>query len=147
MNELSNFEIMDLIKHNKLNYYFDGVYSKDQLPELKPTNFYIINLQDSDDGGGTHWCSFYYSKLQSIYFDSYGFPPPKEVESKIGNYIYNDGQLQDMDASSCGYYALSFIKFLHDKTNKEEAFKIFLKLFKNETIKNDKILYNLLYNK
>lgn len=147
MNELSNFEIMDLIKHNKLNYYFDGVYSKDQLPELKPTKFYIINLQDSDVGGGTHWCSFYYSKLQSIYFDSYGFPPPKEVESKIGNYIYNDGQLQDMDASSCGYYALSFIKFLHDKTNKEEAFKIFLKLFKNETIKNDKILYNLLYNK
>lgn len=147
MNELSNFELMDLIKHNKLNYYFDGVYSKDQLPELKPTNFYIINLQDSDDGGGTHWCSFYYSKLQSIYFDSYGFPPPKEVESKIGNYIYNDGQLQDMDATSCGYYALSFIKFLHDKTNKEEAFKIFLKLFKNETIKNDKILYNLLYNK
>lgn len=147
MNELSNFELMDLIKHNKLNHYFDGVYSKDQLPELKPTKFYIINLQDSDVGGGTHWCSFYYSKLQSIYFDSYGFPPPKEVESKIGNYIYNDGQLQDMDASSCGYYALSFIKFLHDKTNKEEAFKIFLKLFKNETIKNDKILYNLLYNK
>jgi hypothetical protein len=147
MNELSNFEIIDLIKHHKLKYYFGGVYSKDQLPELKPTKFYIINLQDSNDGGGTHWTAFYYSKLQSIFFDSYGFPAPIEVENKIGKYIYNDADIQDYDSSSCGYYALAFIKFLHNKTNKEEAFKIFLKLFKNETVQNDRILYNLLYDK
>lgn len=146
MNELSNFELMDLIKHNKLNHYFDGVYSKDELPTLKPTKFYIINLQDSS-GPGTHWTAFHYSKLQSIYFDSYGFPPPKEVENKIGNYIYNDSDIQDFNSSACGFYALCFIKFLHDKPNKEEAFKIFLKLFKNETKKNDKILYDLMYNK
>lgn len=147
MNELSNYEIMDLIKHNELDHYFGGVYSKDKLEELKPTKFYIINLQNSNSGGGTHWTAFYYSKLRSIYFDSYGFPPPKEVENKIGSYIFNDSDIQDFNSSACGFYALYFIKFLHDKTNKEEAFKIFLKLFKNETIKNDKILYNLIYNK
>ena len=119
MNELSNSEIMDLIKHHKLDHYFEGVYSKDQLSELKPIKFYIINLQDSDKGGGTHWTAFYYSKLQSIYFDSYGFTPPKVVENKIGTYIYNDSDIQDFNSSACGYYALCFIKFLHDKPNKE----------------------------
>jgi hypothetical protein len=144
MNELSNFELLDLVKFHKLDHYFDGVYSKNELPNLKPTKFYIINLEDSD-GPGTHWTCFYYSPTISIYFDSYGFVPPKDVEEKIGTYIYNDKDIQDMDASSCGYYALAFILFLHDKTDKQEAFKYFLKLFSNNTAKNDEILYNLLY--
>ena len=59
-------------------------------------------------------------------------------------YIIN---LQDSDAgSACGYYCIAFIKFLHNKTNKEEAFKTFLKLFNLQTFKNDKILYDLLYS-
>ena len=147
MNELSNLEIMELINFHKLDHYFGGVYSKDQLPELKPTKFYIINLEDSDAGPGTHWTSFYFSPTTSIYFDSYGFVPPKDVEDKIGNYIYNDKDVQDMDASSCGYYALAFILFLHNKEDKQEAFKHFLKLFSHNTAKNDDILYNLLYIK
>jgi len=145
MNELSNIEIMELINHHKLEQYFGGVYSKDQLPELKPTKFYICNMQDSEDGGGTHWVAFYYSKLQSIYFDSYGFIAPQDIEEKIKPYEYNNGQIQDMEATSCGYYALCFIQFLHDKPDKQNAFKHFLKLFSYNTAKNDDILYNLLY--
>jgi hypothetical protein len=39
-NELSNFDIIDIIKDLKLDYCFGGVYSKDQLPkELKRTKF------------------------------------------------------------------------------------------------------------
>lgn len=144
MNELSNFELLDLIKQHKLNQYFDGVYSKDQLPTLKPTKFYIVNLEDSD-GPGTHWTAFYYSPTNSIYFDSYGFIAPLDVEKKIKPYIFNDAEIQDYNSSACGFYCLCFIKFLHNKTNKEEAYKHFLKLFSDKTKQNDKILYELLY--
>ena len=147
MNELSNFELIDIIKDMKLDYHFGGVFSKDQLPkELIREKFYIVNLQDHDEGSGTHWTVFYYNKpLTSIYFDSYGFIAPLDVENSIKPYIYNNGEIQDFDSSACGYFCIAFIKFLHNKDNKQEAYKTFLKLFKLQTLKNDKILHNMLY--
>jgi hypothetical protein len=147
MNELSNFEIIDIIKDMKLDYHFGGIHSKDQLPkELIREKFYIVNLQDHDEGSGTHWTVFYYNKpLTSIYFDSYGFPAPLDVENRIKPYIYNDAEIQDFDSSACGYFCLAFIKYLHNKDNKQEAYKTFLKLFKLQTIQNDKVLYKMLY--
>ena len=147
MNELSNFELMDIIQDMKLDYHFGGVYSKDLLPkELIREKFYIVNLQDHDAGSGTHWTVFYYNKpLTSIYFDSYGFIAPLDVENSIKPYIYNDAEIQDFDSSACGYFCIAFIKFLHNKENKQEAYKTFLKLFKLQTLKNDKILHNMLY--
>ena len=130
MNKLSNFEIMDIIKDMNLDSHFAGVYSKDKLPtELLWNKFYIINLQDSDAGGGTHWCVFYYNaQLTSIFFDSYGFPGPIEVEQKIKPNIYNDAEVQNIDSSACGYFCLAFIKYIHNKADKQEAYKTFLKL-------------------
>jgi hypothetical protein len=147
MNELSNFELMDIIQDMKLDYHFGGVFSKDQLPkELIREKFYIVNLQDHDAGSGTHWTVFYYNKpLTSIYFDSYGFIAPLDVENSIKPYIYNDAEIQDFDSSACGYFCIAFIKFLHNKENKQEAYKTFLKLFQLQTLKNDKILHNMLY--
>ena len=85
MNELSNFDLTDIITHMKLDKHFGGIYSKDQLPkELIRGKFYIINLQDHNKGDGTHWTAFYYNKpLTSIYFDSYGFIAPQDVQNKI----------------------------------------------------------------
>ena len=147
MNELSNFDIINLIKDYKLDYCFGGIYSKDQLPEdLSRTKFYIVNMQDHDEGNGTHWVVFYYNKpLTSIYFDSFGFVAPTDVEKRITPYIFNDADVQDYNSSACGYFCVAFIKFLHNKQDKQEAYKGFLKLFKNETVKNDKILQRLLY--
>ncbi len=53
-NTLTNFEIIDIIKDRKLDKHFVGVYSKDQLPELIKDKFYIVNLQDHDEGDGSH---------------------------------------------------------------------------------------------
>ena len=146
-NELSNFDIIDIIKDLKLDHCFGGVYSKDQLPkDLMRTKFYIVNMQDHDEGNGTHWTVFYYNKpLTSIYFDSFGFVAPTDVENRINPYVFNDADVQDYNSSACGYFCIAFIKFLHNKTDKQEAYKAFLKLFKNETVKNDKILQRLLY--
>ena len=146
-NALSNLEIIDIIKNRNLEKHFGGIYSKDQLPnELIKDKFYIVNLQDHDEGGGTHWTAFYYNyPSTSIYFDSYGFIAPRDVQKRITPYIFNDKDIQDFNSSACGFYCIAFIKFLHDKTDKEQMYKTFLKLFKLETIKNDKILQELLY--
>jgi hypothetical protein len=145
-NELSNFDIIKIIENMKLTHVFGGVYSKDQLPTLQRNKFYIINLESSNAGRGSHWTVFFYNKpLTSIYYDSFGFIAPLEVQEKITPYIYNENEIQNYKSSACGYYCIAFIKFLHNKTNKEEAFKTFLKLFNLQTFKNDKILYDLLY--
>jgi hypothetical protein len=146
-NELSNFDIIKIIEDMKLSHVFGGVYSKDQLPTLQRKKFYIINLQDSDAGKGSHWTVFFYNKpLTSIYYDSFGFIAPLLVQENITPYIYNENEIQNYKSSACGYYCIAFIKFLHNKTNKEEAFKTFLKLFNLQTFKNDKVLYDLLYS-
>ena len=144
-NELSNFDIIDIIKDLKLDYCFGGVYSKDQLPEdLMRTKFYVVNMESSNVGNGSHWVVFYYNNpLTSIYFDSFGFVAPLQVENRINPYIFND-RVQDYNSSACGYFCIAFIKFLHSKQDKQEAYKAFLNLFKNETVKNDKILQRLL---
>ena len=146
-NELSNHQIIKIIKNMNLDYCFAGVFSKDLLPkELIREKFYIVNLQDHDEGSGTHWTVFYYNKpLTSIYFDSYGFIAPLDVQDKIKPYIFNDKDVQDFDSSACGYFCISFIKFLHKKEKKHEAYKTFLQLFKLQTFKNDRILYKMLY--
>ena len=74
-NELSNIDIINIIKDLKLDKYFGGIYSKNELPKhLIRKKFYIINLQNSDEGEGTHWTCFYFNKpLISIYFDAFGF--------------------------------------------------------------------------
>ena len=146
-NELSNFDdIINLIKDYNIDYCFGGIYSKDQLPQdLMRTKFYIVNMQDSDEGNGTHWVAFYYNKpLTSIYFDSFGFVAPIQVENRISPYIFNDADVQDYNSSACGYFCIAFIKFLHNKQDKQEAYKAFLTLFKNQTLQNDKILQRLL---
>ena len=147
-NELSNFDIINLIKDYKLDYCFSGIYSKDLLPrQLRRSTFYIVNMQDHDEDNGTHWVVFYYNKpLTSIYFDSFGFPPPEDVEEVIKEYIYNDEDIQDLESTACGYFCIAFIKFLHNKQDKQETYKGFVKLFKLDTSQNDRILQKLIYN-
>jgi hypothetical protein len=116
-----------------------NILMRDEMDEINKDGFYIINL-DNSNGTGTHWTSLFYHPLNSYYFDSYGFVAPLEVEQKIKPYKYNDAEIQDFNSKACGYYALALIKVLNDKTNKEVAFKEFLRLFKDNTKENDDIL-------
>ena len=138
---LSNIEITKLI--DKLKLPLNDIIMRDESDLLKKDGFYIINL-DKSSGPGTHWTVCFFHPLKSYYNDSYGFVPPLEVEQKIKPYLYNDKDIQDWNSSACGWYCIAFIKILHDKQNKEEAFKQFLKMFKTKTTENDDILYKYL---
>jgi hypothetical protein len=140
MNELSNFDMLEILDNKNLP--INGIYSKDRLPSLKK-GFYIINIQNSDEGSGTHWTCLYYNNDDSIYFDSFGFAAPMEVQQHLKNYSYNDKQVQNIDSTACGYYCIAFIQYLHDKKNKNKSFETFLNIFKTNQLYNDVILKNL----
>ena len=136
LSTLSDLQITELA--NKYKLPLKNILMRDEMNELNES-FYIINL-DKSDGDGTHWTLCYKHPLKSYYFDSYGFVPPIEVEVKLKPYHFNDEDIQDWNSKACGWYSLAFIKFLHDKQDKEVAFKEFLNLFSKKTTENDDIL-------
>ena len=50
---------------------FNGVYSRDNLPNKIKKGPYVINL-DEYKNTGTHWVSLFVKDNQVIYFDSFG---------------------------------------------------------------------------
>jgi len=145
MNTLSNYDLTDIVK--TMNLPLKGIYFKDAFPSNPDKGFYIINIQSKKDPrNGTHWTCLYYDGLKNLYYDSFGFPPPAELEKIITPYIYNNRDIQNIQTSSCGYYCVAFIKFLYRHSNKEKAYDVFLNLFNDKTSRNELILYDILYH-
>ena len=133
-NGLSNFDIEDILKNVK---NFHGVYSKDQLPRPIKNGWYIINLQDQDEGNGTHWTCFKYGKTIS-YYDPFGFPPPVEVmQLAKGNINWSSKQVQDEKSTACGYYCIA-------RVISKLPFQKFIDKFSNNNDINDRILKEML---
>ena len=58
---------------------FDGVYSRDNLPNKLKDEAYVINL-DEYSNIGTHWIALYALNNNVTYFDSFEFEQiPKEI--------------------------------------------------------------------
>ena len=144
-NTLSNYDIDEILKNYKINY--NGIYAKNELPEKLKNGFYVINMQSSMDGNGTHWvCLYKINDGYAQYFDSYGFVPPLDIENKLHKYDYNDRDIQNINSSSCGYYVIGYIKFMNGKTHLKKCFQTFIKMFSDNTKKNEYILDKILYD-
>lgn len=135
----------------RLNIPLHGVFSKDQLPPFAKEGGYIINLQDSDDGPGTHWTAFFIerrrnaSSPQSVYFDSFGVIPPLSVQRFLrGKYYFSEKHIQNIRSEICGYYVLYFLWFMwfHRDRIKDlrKRFCAFLRLFSNDPSHNKQLL-------
>ena len=73
---LTNFEIQ---KYYQNEPRFNGVYSRDNLPNKIKDGAYIINLDEYSDIG-TYWVSLYVSNNNVTYFDSFEVEHiPKEI--------------------------------------------------------------------
>ena len=135
---LTNFKIQ---KYYQNEHRFNGVYSRDNLPEIKDET-YLINLDEYSDIG-THWAALYVSGANDVtYFDSLGVENnPKERRTFIGNKNIktNIFRIQAYDSIMCGYFCIGFIDFmLAGKTLTE-----FTNLFSpNNFKKNDDIVLN-----
>ena len=72
---LSNFDIEGIANHYNIDV---KIIMKDELKNMKPINTnYIINLESSMIGNGTHWMGLKIEGKNCVYFDSYGTLPPE----------------------------------------------------------------------
>ena len=149
---MTNIEISEYYKNEPR---FNGVYSRNNLPNKIKKGVYVINL-DEYKNTGTHWVSLFVKTNEIIYFDSFGVEHiPKEINKFVrskepGSAVdsnkkikANIFRIQAYDSIMCGYFCIEFInhmlkgKTLLDYTN----------LFSpNDFKKNDQIIKRIFKN-
>jgi hypothetical protein len=144
---LSNFDLERLAEFYNLPLV--AVAMKDELPATVKDGCYIINLQSSTSGSGTHWLGLFIYKSNAYYFDSFGAPPSVEiikfVKKRKGCHLYyNNFIIQDLKSGNCGFYALAFLlwcfSYILLSKDMKNMFSDFVNTFVDDTKENDKIL-------
>ena len=112
---LTNFEMQ---KYYQNEPRFNGVYSRDNLPERNSVEIkdgaYVINL-DEYSHVGIHWVALYVQKNDVTYFDSFRVEHiPKEIKTFISNknIKINIFRIQAYDSIMYGYFCIGFIDFM-----------------------------------
>jgi hypothetical protein len=142
---LSNFDLDRIAQY----YGFPiSVLMKDELKnhKLKSGN-YIINLESSTSGSGTHWMSMKTSNKEIFYQDSFGIIPPKEVTDFCKRIVnsrlaFSEIQMQNITSETCGWYAIGLLIHLN-RTKKTDIFKSageYINQFSYDSTKSNAIL-------
>ena len=108
---LTNFEIQEYYQNEPR---FNGVFTRDNLPNSIKNGAYVINLDEYRDIG-THSVAPYVNKNTITYFDSFGVEHiPKEIMKFIGNkkIMTNIYRIQAYGSIMCGYFCIGFINFM-----------------------------------
>ena len=125
---LTNFEIQ---KYYQNEPKFNGVFSRDNLPNKIKDGAYIINLDEYSDIR-THWVALYLLNNDVTYFDSFGVEHlPKEIKIfvKNKNIKINSFRLQANDSVMYGYFCIGFIDFMFNGENFHWIYKSFFSLW------------------
>ena len=127
---LTNFETQ---KYYQNKPRFNGVYSRDNLPNKIKDGAYVVNL-DEYSHIGTHWIALYALNNNVTYFDSFGVEHiPKEIKKFIGNKNIrtNIFRIQAYNSVMCGYFCIGFIDFML----KDKSITDFTNLFASNDLK------------
>ena len=134
---LTNFEIQEYYQNEPR---FNGVFSRDNLPNSIRNGAYVINLDEYHDIG-THWVALYVNNKTIIYFDSFRVDHiPKEVIKSISNnkkIITNIYRIQAYDSIMWGYFCIGFINFMFNGNSLTDYTNLFSP---NDFKKNDDII-------
>ena len=142
---LSNFDLEEIAQH----YGFSlTVLMKDELVNHKPkSGNYIINLESSSQGNGTHWLSLFVRNKQCFYQDSFGIIPPKEVIDfckRIPNsrLAFSEIQMQNIDTETCVFFAIGLLIHVNRTKNKDiyKSAGEYINQFSYDSNKNNTIL-------
>ena len=93
---------------------FNGVYSRDNIPDEIKVETYITSLDEYADIG-THWIALYMNGNAVTYFDSFGVEHiPKEIKKFIiGSTITtNIFRMQAYGSLMRRYFCIGFINFM-----------------------------------
>ena len=135
---LTNFEIT---KYYENEPKFNGVYSRDNLPNKIKDEAYVINLDEYSDTG-TDWIALYVKNNDITYFDSFGVEHiPKEIKAfiKNKNVKTNIFRIQVYGSIMCGYFCIRLINFMLKGKSLTEYANVFSP---NDFEKNDDTILN-----
>lgn len=121
---LTNTQIFDLAKRMSVPLVFCDFKTKLKGKKLQYNKSYIVNMEDEfDEDGkrneGSHYTCFQVNKypngkIEGVYFDSFGQPPPQVVEDFVGCKLpYNKKDIQSLMNSACGWYCEAFLHFIN----------------------------------
>ena len=143
---LTNFEIQEYYQNEPR---FNGVFSRDNLPNNNTKNgACVINLDEYHDIG-THWVALYVNNKIVTYFDSFGVEHiPKEIMKFISRTSFGLGsrrkkiitniyRIQAYDSIMCGYFCIGFINFMFNGKSLTDYTNLFSS---NDYNKNDDII-------
>ena len=123
---------------------FNGIYSRNNLPNKIKKGAYAINL-DEYENTGTHWVSLFVKPKYTVYFDSFGIEHiPKEIHKFINSDIKsNIFRIQAYDSIMCRYFCIEFINYML----KGKTLLDYTNLFSpNDFKKNDQIIKRIFKN-
>jgi len=159
---LTNFDIERIA--DKLKLPIVGVFSKNELANIeRKIGSYYINMQDSDEGCGTHWvlAKIYTDddndssdednsevEAKALYFDSFGLGMPKQVAKFLSPFkpIYcSNRQIQNIKTTQCGWFCLICDYILENAKEDTylEDYSKFLNIWSDDVEKNLTILKKL----
>ena len=93
---------------------FNGVYSRDHLPDKIKDGAYVINLDEYSDIG-THWIALYVNNKTVTYLDSFGIEYiSKDLEKFVNNknIIAKIFRIQPYGSVMCVYFCIGFIDYM-----------------------------------
>ena len=148
---LANIEINEYYKNEPR---FNGVYSRNNLPNKIIKGAYVINL-DEYENTGTHWVSLFVkpkyttgssSLERTVYFDSFGVEHiPKEINKFIGNKKIKASifRIQAYNSIMCRYFCIEFINYML----KGKTLLDYTNLFSPDDFrKNDRVIKRIFKN-
>ena len=115
---LTNIEISEYYKNEPR---FNGVYSRNNLPNKIKKGAYVINL-DEYENTGTHWVALFVKANKVIYFDSFGIEHiPEGINKFIGNEQSSSAKARNkkikasifrIQAYECEYFCIELINYM-----------------------------------
>ena len=105
-----------------------GIYLQDDLRGRPENGLTILNLDkmyDFDGPKGTHWTCLWCDDSACVYMDSFGAPPPPNIDrwikTRYHRYGVNAWIIQDVKSSVCGFFCLAFGVWCDRKRLKNEG--------------------------
>ena len=133
---LIDFEIQEYYQNEPR---FNGVFSRDNLPNNIKNGVYVINLDEYRDIG-THWVALYVHNKTTTYFDSFGVEHiPREIIKFIARkkIITNIYRIQAYHSIMCGYFCIGFNNFMFNGKSLTDYTNLFSP---NDFKKNDDVI-------
>ena len=148
---LTNIEISEYYKNEPK---FNGVYSRNNLPNKIKKGAYAINL-DEFENTGTHWVTLFVKPKYTVYFDSFGIEHiPKEINKfirskELGPAVRNNDiksnifRIQADESIMSRYFCIEFINYML----KGKTLLDYTNLFSpNDFKKNDQVIKRIFKN-